>query len=90
MIPISLHEPLPRMSRIMAAQSARAVYRGRQFRSRRVRAADLAHGVKTPLAALSAQSRRAREAGANAAAVGLDQAIAAATAAVEASSHEVE
>lgn len=52
-------------------------------RARR-RAADLAHGLKTPLAALSAQSRRAREAGATEAADGLDRAIAAATAAIEA------
>jgi signal transduction histidine kinase len=52
-------------------------------RARR-RAADLAHGLKTPLAALSAQSRRAREAGAAEAADGLDQAIAAATSAIEA------
>jgi signal transduction histidine kinase len=48
------------------------------------RAADLAHGLKTPLAALAAQSRRARESGAREAADGLDRAIAAATAAVEA------
>jgi signal transduction histidine kinase len=47
------------------------------------RAADLAHSLKTPLAALSAQSRRAREAGATDAADGLDRAIAAAAAAVE-------
>ncbi|MBB4631028.1 ATP-binding protein [Sphingosinicella soli] len=52
-------------------------------RARR-RAADLAHGLKTPLAALAAQSRRAREAGADAAADGLDRAIAAAGAALEA------
>lgn len=51
-------------------------------RARR-RAADLAHGLKTPLAALSAQSRRAREAGATEAADGLDHAIAAATSAIE-------
>lgn len=51
-------------------------------RARR-RAADLAHGLKTPLAALSAQSRRAREAGASEAADGLDQAIAAARSAIE-------
>ncbi len=47
------------------------------------RAADLAHSLKTPLAALAAQSRRAREAGAADAADGLDRAIAAAGAAVE-------
>lgn len=51
-------------------------------RARR-RATDLAHGLKTPLAALSAQSRRAREAGAVEAANGLDRAIAAATTAIE-------
>lgn len=51
-------------------------------RARR-RAADLAHGLKTPLAALSAQSRRAREAGASEAADGLDQAIGAARSAIE-------
>lgn len=50
----------------------------------RRRAADLAHSLKTPLAALAAQSRRAREAGAVEAADGLDRVIAAATAAVEA------
>jgi len=41
----------------------------------RTRAGDLAHSLKTPLAAMSAQSRRAREAGAVEAADGLDQAI---------------
>jgi len=43
----------------------------------RRRAADLAHSLKTPLAALSAQSRRAREAGADSAADGMDRSIAA-------------
>lgn len=47
------------------------------------RAADLAHSLKTPLAALAAQSRRARETGAGEAADGLDRAIAAAARAVE-------
>jgi signal transduction histidine kinase len=51
-------------------------------RARR-RAADLAHGLKTPLAALAVQSNRAREAGATAAADGLDAAIAAVRAAVD-------
>lgn len=50
----------------------------------RKRAADLAHSLKTPLAALSAQSRRAREAGAVDAADGLDRAISTAAAALEA------
>lgn len=51
-------------------------------RARR-RAADLAHGLKTPLAALAVQSERARVAGAEAAADGLDAAIAAVRAAVD-------
>lgn len=50
----------------------------------RSRASDLAHSLKTPLSALAAQSRRAREAGAEHAADGLDRAIAAAGAALEA------
>lgn len=51
-------------------------------RARR-RAADLAHSLKTPLAVLCAQSRRAREAGALTAADGLDRAIEAMGAALE-------
>lgn len=43
----------------------------------RRRAADLAHGLKTPLSAIAAQSRRARENGAEQAADGLDRAVAA-------------
>jgi signal transduction histidine kinase len=48
----------------------------------RHRAADLAHGLKTPLAALSAQTRRAREQGAIAAADGMERALAVVTSAV--------
>lgn len=51
-------------------------------RARR-RAADLAHALKTPLAAISAQSRRAREQGAAEAADGLERAVHAASAAVD-------
>jgi signal transduction histidine kinase len=51
-------------------------------RARR-RAGDLAHSLKTPLAALSAQSRRARQAGATEAADGLDRAIASMRATLE-------
>jgi signal transduction histidine kinase len=57
--------------------------RERDLTRARRRASDLAHSLKTPLAALSAQSRRARTAGAIEAADGLDRAIAAASAAVE-------
>ena len=52
-------------------------------RARR-RAADLAHSLKTPLAVLSAQSRRANDAGGVAAAAGIDRAIDAMGAALEA------
>lgn len=48
------------------------------------RAADLAHSLKTPLAALDAQSNRARAAGASDAADGIEHAINAMTAAVNA------
>ncbi|HYJ39647.1 MAG TPA: sensor histidine kinase [Steroidobacteraceae bacterium] len=51
-------------------------------RARR-RAANLAHALKTPLAAIAAQSRRVREAGAQDAADGLDRSISAASAAVD-------
>ncbi len=50
----------------------------------RKRAADLAHSLKTPLSVLSAQSRKARAAGAEEAANGLDRAISAVGAALEA------
>lgn len=50
----------------------------------RHRASDLAHSLKTPLAVLHAQSRRAREAGAARAADGLDRAAAAIGASLEA------
>jgi signal transduction histidine kinase len=70
-------EPLTRAINELAEARERDLARARR------RAADLAHGLKTPLAALSAQSRRAREAGAIEAADGLDHAIAAATTAIE-------
>ncbi len=50
----------------------------------RHRAANLAHGLKTPLAALSAQTRRAREQGAIAAADGMERALAVISSAVHA------
>jgi signal transduction histidine kinase len=66
------------------AINALADARERDLQAARRRAADLAHGLKTPLAALAAQSRRARDAGAASAADGLDHAISAARVAVEA------
>lgn len=53
------------------------------LRRARQRAADLAHSLKTPLAAMAAQSRKARAAGAVDAADGLDRAVAAMGAALE-------
>ncbi len=57
--------------------------RERDLALARQRVADLAHGLKTPLAAMVAQSRRAREAGAEQAADGLDRAIGVVQRAVE-------
>lgn len=74
---------VPEIEPLTHAINELADARERDLQRARRRAADLAHGLKTPLAALSAQSRRARETGATEAADGLDRAIAAATAAVE-------
>jgi signal transduction histidine kinase len=68
---------------LIGAINALAEAREKDLARARRRAADLAHGLKTPLAALAAQSRRARKAGAAEAADGLEQAIAAVSAAVE-------
>lgn len=65
------------------AINALADTRQRDTELARRRASDLAHSLKTPLAALAAQSRRAREMGAADAADGLDRAIEAARGAVE-------
>ena len=59
------------------------VRQGDVERARR-RAGDLAHSLKTPLAAIAAQTRLAREQGAGAAADGLDAAISAMGATIEA------
>ncbi|MFV3126669.1 hypothetical protein [Niveispirillum sp. KHB5.9] len=71
-------EPLTRAINDLAEARERDLTRARR------RAADLAHSLKTPLAALAAQSRGARAEGAVAAADGLDRAIAAVGAVVEA------
>jgi signal transduction histidine kinase len=70
-------EPLVRAINELADAREKDLLRARR------RAADLAHALKTPLAAIAAQSRRARESGAHDAADGLDRAIAAASAAVD-------
>lgn len=73
-------EPLTRAINDLANARETDLRRARQ------RAADLAHGMKTPLAALSAQSRLIRQGNtdSNSMADGLERAIAAAAAAVEA------
>jgi len=72
-------EIAPLAEAINALADAREADLGRA----RKRAGDLAHSLKTPLAALAAQSRRAREQGAVDAADGLDRALAAMRATVE-------
>lgn len=69
--PASLREVQP----LVGAINSLADVREKDLELARRRAADLAHGLKTPLAALAAQSRRAREAGADGAADGMDRAI---------------
>ncbi|KRG70449.1 hypothetical protein ABB29_06630 [Pseudoxanthomonas dokdonensis] len=66
------------------AINALADVRERDLQVARRRAGDLAHGLKTPLAAMAAQSRRARAAGAIDAADGMDRAVAAIQATVDA------
>jgi signal transduction histidine kinase len=73
----------PEIEPLTAAINALADAREKDLVAARHRAADLAHALKTPLAALAAQSRRAREVGAVEAADGLDKVIAAASATVE-------
>lgn len=68
-----LHEIQP----LTDAINALADTREHDLELARRRAADLAHGLKTPLAAIAAQGRRVREAGADHAAEGLDRAVAA-------------
>jgi signal transduction histidine kinase len=72
-------EIAPLAEAINALADAREADLGRA----RKRAGDLAHSLKTPLAALAAQSRRAREQGAEEAADGLERALAAMRATLE-------
>ncbi len=68
---------------LIAAINSLATAREADLRHARGRAADLAHGLKTPVAALAAQSRLVREEGLAEAADGLDRAIEAIRATVE-------
>lgn len=69
---------------LIHAINALADARARDLTRARRRATDLAHGLKTPLSALSAQVRRAREQGAADAADGLDRALVAMQSVVQA------
>lgn len=71
--PQVLREVQPLVDSINALADARQ----KDLELARRRASDLAHGLKTPLAALAAQSRRARDSGAPDAADGMEQAISA-------------
>lgn len=66
------------------AINAMAAARESDLARARRRAADLAHSLKTPLAVVAAQSRRARDEGATSAAEGIDRAVTAVGAALEA------
>jgi signal transduction histidine kinase len=68
---------------LVRAINALADARSEDVARARRRAADLAHALKTPLAALGAQSRAARSSGARAAADAIDDILAAAAAALE-------
>lgn len=76
----SVDEIRPLVHAINALADAREL----DLEQARRRAADLAHGLKTPLAALSAQSRRAREQGAGSAADGMERALAVIASAIHA------
>lgn len=79
-----LSEDHPReIDGLVQAINALADARSEDLGRARRRAADLAHALKTPLAALAAQSRVARTAGATAAADAIDQTLSAAAAVLE-------
>ena len=76
--------PLREIRPLTEAINSLADAREQDLRLAQRRAADLAHGLKTPLAALMSQSRLAREAGATDPAEGMDRAIAAISRAIDA------
>lgn len=76
--------PLREVQPLIDSINALADARERDLAVARQRAADLAHSLKTPLAAMVAQTRRAHEAGADNAAQGLERAIAAIRRTIEA------
>ena len=79
---LSVDHP-PEVEPLVRAINGVADARESDLQKARRRSADLAHAMRTPLAAMAAQTRRARESGASEAAEGLEKAIHAATWAVE-------
>lgn len=77
------HHP-PEVAPLTQAINQLAETREQDLSRARRRSADLAHGLKTPLAVMAAESRKLRARGDGAVADGLDRAIAAAGAAIEA------
>lgn len=80
---LAISDHPPEVEPLMRAINDLAEAREKDLQRARRRAADLAHALKTPLAGLAAQSRRVREVSGPVLADGLDQAISAATAAVD-------
>jgi signal transduction histidine kinase len=75
--------PLDEVQPLISAINTTADAREDELQRARRRAADLAHSLKTPLAAIAAQSRRARETGATEAADGINAAVEAMKSALE-------
>lgn len=74
----------PEVAPLLEAINDLATAREQDLGRARRRAADLAHGLKTPLSSLAAQSRKVRQVAGDELADGLDRAIGSAAAAVEA------
>lgn len=81
---LAIAEHPPEVEPLTRAINQLAETREQDLARARRRSADLAHGLKTPLSVLAAESRQLRARGDGAIADGLDRAIAAAAAAIEA------
>lgn len=81
---LQIRDHPPEVAPVLEAINDLATAREQDVGRARRRAADLAHGLKTPLSSLAAQSRKVRQIAGDELADGLDKAIGAAAAAVEA------
>src|SRR5690606_6612972 len=81
---LAVGEHPPEVEPLTQAINQLAETREQDLARARRRSADLAHGLKTPLSVLAAESRQLRARGDSAIADGLDRAISAAGAAIEA------